>query len=98
MNQWAPFPETVFRFNTEVEAGSQPAKSKTLRSSKTRQGVETSTFGPSRRSGCAAAEPYLPERQQKTYNADDSVRNQAEQDLNPKLKMLSTTCPQGGPF
>lgn len=87
MNQCTPLPGTVFRFGTEVEEASQPAESKTLTNADTRQEVETSTFGPSRRSGCAAAEPYPPERQQK-HNPGKPTRNQAIQSLNLKPTMI----------
>ena len=62
MTQSAPLPGSVFRFGAEVDKVFNPTKAKALTSFQTHQGVETSTFGPSRRSGCAAAEPYPPRR------------------------------------
>jgi hypothetical protein len=57
MNQRTPLPGSVFRFKTEVDEVSQPAKNKTLTSSKLIRGLRPQ---PSDHSGAQVALPQSP--------------------------------------
>jgi hypothetical protein len=65
MSQRAPLPGSVFRFGTEVDEVLNPGNAKTLTRIEPVRGLRPQPSGRTRRSGCAAAEPYPPSRHAK---------------------------------
>jgi len=65
MSQSAPLPGSVFRFRPEVDEVLNPAKEKALTSIELVRGLKPQPSDRTRRSGCAAAEPYPPSRHAK---------------------------------